>query len=458
MAPDDGQTGVRTLAEIAEYPEARDRVVHYAGLLEYLLKSITTGQMGMNDLVKHHKHHFKRAKFQRVSEARLTRNILTHPTPYSANAVTAADLTPGEVLAAERTLYKAIILDILPLCPKQLQRLVSGDTTSPSASAHTATEAAPKHELVSSPPMDSDFQDAGPPNRESPLLAAANQIFPPSPDLSTPESTTPPRQSDGGPEKLKFSYLAELDRFNRGSPSPTHEIPDKLIHLCYELRAEADPRSEHDRQTIREIDDFIRKRLFKLAAKEQSPIAVKDLHPRAKVSTTDAAPEETHARSGTPKAGLKPAISGSMMNESNRGPYSRETVASDRCHQFAENLFFGDVDTDPDLYHRFEEWFTENGDIFTHISIYARSGFQGRVHIRVCRWLKNVGDNVHKGEPLCVLASMGLKLNGFEHVPDGVVLEQTLLSPVSGRLDCILVEAGRRLRGPECLAKIAIPE
>jgi hypothetical protein len=134
--------GVRTLPEIVEYPEARDRVLHYAVLLETLLKCITDlpniDQITLNELFRHHKKWFNHSKYRQVSDARHVRNILMHPNP-RANIID-EDSFGWQVLFAEQALSVAIRKDILRRCPEPLQHEVRGDEQEEGGSTTPAAE------------------------------------------------------------------------------------------------------------------------------------------------------------------------------------------------------------------------------------------------------------------------------------------------------------------------------
>jgi DNA-directed RNA polymerase subunit RPC12/RpoP len=110
--------GVRSIAEIEEYREARDRFTFYAGLLEYLLKSITPDSEFTKfvDLITPVQFPM-RQQLRLVHQAREVWNELHHANPR---------VTPGQVLHAEVTFREAID-EILPRCSKPVQNDARGE-------------------------------------------------------------------------------------------------------------------------------------------------------------------------------------------------------------------------------------------------------------------------------------------------------------------------------------------
>ena len=127
MLPD----GVKSLAEISDYPDAAVRVPLLTTLLEYLLKYVTpSGDYGtLGNLIERHSKRF--VNIRAVEDARWTRNKLLH-----GRRVTRAQINEAEV-SLEDAIHDVLKSSDLP---ERLRVQVTGFPTSPSP--HGTNEAA----------------------------------------------------------------------------------------------------------------------------------------------------------------------------------------------------------------------------------------------------------------------------------------------------------------------------
>jgi hypothetical protein len=305
--------GVKSLVEIAKYPEARDRVVHSAVLLEYLLKSITPngGWKTLDTLVQEHTDKFSEPRL--VDEARLVRNKLAHASPRVNRA---------QVMHADVSLERAIE-DILsrPECPESVVKNVKcsaqqekqgvpppespilsiptppitapaplGDTSKGSLKTPGFAPLVPPVKQFTPKARDSGFEKTDPPPEINPAVffpkelsrllgISSDQLF----KIAT-------RQGELG--KDTFRFWGDLGSTVDSSVIDLDRIPDFLLRNVYKIKEQL-----HDQHELRVVREAIAKRINGLLKASW----LKFIGPRRafrtpleKTAWTDASAKESH--------------------------------------------------------------------------------------------------------------------------------------------------------------------
>jgi hypothetical protein len=217
MLPD----GVKSLAEISDYPDPAVRVPLLTTLLEYLLKYATpSGEyVTLEDLIEQHSKQF--ANVKAIKDARWTRNRLSH-----GKRATRAQINEAEVSLEDA------IHDLLKSSdfPERLRMKVEEVPISPSPH-HTNQTAAtgPEHESGFRP------TSSAPP----PVKAAM-----PRPPVATPAARVPPliRTSELSPRKLRSPVAAPAGTIPPPVRAPTNPTVPKSA---------ATPQEPPDRKKVR---------------------------------------------------------------------------------------------------------------------------------------------------------------------------------------------------------------